>query len=153
MSTIDKDFRTDIPIKVFHADHGIASTHLLTWALAEIDPKGFFLRTLEIPADAADLLNALYGPASGDASVPESEVFYAHRGGEGRGLSRMIERPKRPTRLLTIIGMATPEGINIFTAYGGPAAEREPTDPSIANDEEAKRVATEFWSKHALASQ
>lgn len=141
---------------VFHADHGVERS-TMQMLVEAIKPSGFFLHTQELPVDHADLVSALRGPLEGDAPVGESEVFYASRGGEGRGLSRMIALPKRRTRMVTIIGMATPAedgttSVVVYTCYGGCAAAQEPTDPSIANDPERLAVAKAFWRKHALAS-
>lgn len=138
-------------IKITHGDHGLLPAH---WEVVEAfvtgRGEGFFLTTLDLPEGVPDLQNALWGPASGDAPVPEEEVHYANRG--GRGDSRLCSRPTRPTRLLTIIGMVNADGsVNIFTAYGGPAAEREPTDPFCPA--EALPAAKEFWDgKHALSA-
>lgn len=137
-------------MKVHHADHGVTAD-TLAWALGVIKPTGFFIRTLTLPEEHPDLLNALYGPASGDAPVSESEVHYTQRS-EDRPMSRMVARPKRPTRLLTIIGMGGDNSPVVFTAYGGPAAEREPGDRGLDTPEE-KAAAEAFWASHALASE
>ena len=65
----------------------------------------------------------------------------------------MIALPKRPTRFITIIGIADGADVTVFTAYGGPAAEREPNDPTIAENPDAVAAARAFWSDHALASR
>ncbi len=54
--------------KVFHADHGVDS-ETLAWAVSEIRPEGFFLRTITLPEGSPSLLNNLYGPVCGDAPV------------------------------------------------------------------------------------
>jgi hypothetical protein len=136
-------------MKVFHADHGVTES-TLAWALAQINPTGFFLRTLTLPEDHADLLNGLYGPAAGDEPIHDNVVTFNKRS-EDRPASRMVNLPKRPTRLLTIIGMVKDGETTIFTAYGGPAAEREPGDVTLATDEE-KNAAAAFWATHALAA-
>ena len=138
--------------RIFHADHGIAHFTALQVVQALNPTEGFFLRTVDLPEGAPDAMNALYGPRSGDEPVAEADVFYAKRS-EDRPESRMIDLPKRPTRKVTVIGMAEPDGVVVYTIYGGPAAEREPGDPSIANDPELTRAAKAFWSKHALASR
>jgi hypothetical protein len=140
-------------MKVYHADHGVSET-LLAWAGAPAAPAegGFFLRTLTIPDGEADLLNGLYGPASGDAPVGDGEVFMAVRS-QDRPPSRMVRRPKRPTRLVTIIGVAAPDEVTVFTCYGGPAAEREPGDASLASDPSGAAAAAAFWAEHALAAE
>jgi len=117
-------------VKCFHADHGV-SENLMLWALTQIRPVGFFLRTITLPANHADLTNRLYGPAAGDAPVHESTVHYEQRSVD-RPASRMVSAPARPTRLLTLIGAADGDDVTIYTAYGGPAAEREPGDPTLS---------------------
>jgi hypothetical protein len=137
-------------ITIFHADHGV-SPATVRWALGQIQPQGFFLRTLRLPAGHRSLRNALYGPASGDHPVSERDVFYQQRSAD-RPPSRMIDKPTRPTRLLTVIGMRQgPESIVVFTAYGGPAAEREPGDKTLTGAD--LRAAKAFWRKYALAAR
>lgn len=142
--------RSSAIVRVFHADHGI-SKETLEWALAEIHPTGFFLRTLTLPEGHPELSSALYGPKAGDAPVAEDDVYYRQRSPD-RPVSRMVALPKRPTRLLTIIGMAAEEGVTIYTAHGGPAAEREPGDPTLTPGTFEHETAALFWEKHALAS-
>ena len=132
---------------VYHSDHGV-DQNLLTWALSQVTSDGFFLRTFEIPAGFGDLSNALHGPASGDAAVEETEVSYIQRSAD-RPLSRMCARSPRATRLMTIIGIQGEDPV-VFTAYGGPAAEREVGDSSLESDEE-KAAAAAFWATHALS--
>jgi len=134
-------------ITTFHADHGI-SEDTIRWAVETISPSGFFLRTLTLPAGYKDVMNALYGPASGDEPIKESAVHYAKRSPD-RPPSRMIAKPSRPTRKITIIGMAEGGKVTVFTCYGGPAAEREPADPTLSDAE--RSAATAFWAEHALA--
>lgn len=136
-------------MKVFHADHGVTAS-TLEWALAQINPTGFFLRTLTLPEDHVDLLNGLYGPASGDEPIHDNVVTFNKRS-EDRPASRMVNLPKRPTRLLTIIGMVADGETTIFTAYGGPAAEREPGDVTLVSEADMK-AAADFWATHALAA-
>lgn len=137
----------DWKITTYHSDHGISES-TIRWAIETIQPTGFFLRTLELPYEHKSVMNALYGPMSGDAPVPESEVHYKKRSSD-RPPSRMINRPLRPTRQITIIGVAEGKNIKVFTAYGGPAAEREPGDPTMSEAEQA--AAETFWREHALA--
>lgn len=138
--------------KIFHADHGIPHFTVLQVIQSLNLPDGFFLRTTELPEGAPDAMNALYGPKSGDAPIPEDRVFYAQRSPD-RPPSRMVALPKRPTRTVTAIGMVEPDGVTVYTIYGGPSSEREPGDPSIANDPDLIKAAKAFWSKHALASE
>jgi len=134
---------------VFHADHGVSS-EVIAWALAEIAPTGFFLRTLELPAQFGDLQNALHGPVCGDEPVTDAEVVFFQRSAD-RPSSRMVRRAMRATRLMTIIGIVNAEGdVTVFTAHGGPAAEREVGDASLVGDEAATLASAEFWATHAL---
>jgi len=138
-------------MKVYHADHGV-SEETLTWAVAQVAP-GFFARTFTLPEGVGDLLNGLYGPASGDLPIPDGEVHMAQRTAD-RPLSRMVARPARATRLITVVGVAPEAGGEavIFTAYGGPLAAREPGDSSLAPGSAEHGEAVAFWATHALAS-
>jgi hypothetical protein len=136
-------------IHIYHADHGIP-LEVIGWALASIQAEGFFLKTLEIATYLPDLQSALYGPSAGDPPVSEDEAVYLQRSPD-RPLSRMVHRPLRPTRWLTIIGEMGSKDVHIYTAYGGPPAMREPGDPSMSNDEQGFLEAAAFWKEHALA--
>jgi hypothetical protein len=83
----------------------------------------------------------------GDEPVDEREVVRIVRNGRPCE-SRMIERAMRPVRIMTVI--IGPDGM-LYTAFGGPPAEREPGDPSLAEDPDALRAAQAFWKLHALA--
>ena len=143
-------------VKCYHADHGVSEATML-WALeqeiganvAQI-ARGFFLLTLTLPDGHADLRNSLYGPASGDEPVDESRVHYRRRTPD-RPESRMVSEPARPTRLLTIIGTIDEDGVTVYTAHGGPAAEREPGDPTLTAGTPEHDAAVAFWAQHALA--
>jgi hypothetical protein len=142
-------------ILIHHADHDVP-LEAIGWALARVEDthgfNGFFLTTLTIPSYMTDLTNALYGPASGDPPVPESEVVYLQRTPD-RPLSRIVHRPLRPTRLLTVIGVLRADSAQIYTAFGGPAAELEPGDPALGSDDARFLKAAAFWKEHALAIQ
>lgn len=137
-----------LPYKVFHADHGVSTKHIEDLALLSVPHRGFFLRTLRLPVGFDDLMSGLWGPAAGDPPVPDSEVQMKVRNNRP-GPSRMVARPHRSTRLMTMIGIRDDNGVTFFTIYGGPAAPREPWDPSMNDAERAE--SREFWSKHALA--
>lgn len=136
-------------VKVFHADHGV-SQDTMQWAVDKIVSPGFFLRTLTLPEDHADLMNNLYGPDAGDPPV-QGESLVRDVNDETRGATPFVNLPPRPTRLMTIIGMASPDGVTVFTCYGGPAAERIPSDPSLADDPAGKAASETFWARHALS--
>jgi hypothetical protein len=129
----------------FHADHALTEAHKALAENVAAEKEGFFLVTLELPEDLPDLPCVLWGPAMGDPAIAESEVVRVKRS-DDRPPSRMVARPSRPSRLMTVIGIG---GETIFTAHGGPAAPREVGDPSM-NEEEAKE-AEEFWAQHALS--
>jgi hypothetical protein len=136
------------PIKIYHADHGI-SMETIERLVEQLNPSGFFIRTVELPPNHPPVESLLYGPLAGDPPITEDEVEYLVRGNRA-GPSRMVNRPRRMTRTVTIIGEATPEQVEVYTCYGGLPAPREPWDPSLSSPEE-KRESVDFWSTHALA--
>jgi hypothetical protein len=137
-------------VKSFHLDHGIDQERAERLLGLEPLPEGFFALTRTLPEGETDLTSALYGPLAGDPPVPEEKVNYRQRTPD-RPVSRLLVAPQRPTRSVTMIGISAPEGVTLFTMYGGALALREPGDASIANDPTALAESTEFWSKHALA--
>lgn len=142
--------RPMIILPVSHLDHGLTAAHVAWLERRFVSRTGFFLETVELPAELPPLTCALHGPLVGDAPVPESEVTYRRRG-DRPGASRLCARPPRPTRLLTVI--AGPEGEDpcvLYTAFGGPAAPREPCDPGLA-DGELREASRAFWAEHALS--
>lgn len=135
-----------------HLDHGLTQDHL-TWILERFaDRRGFFIETVELPAGLSSLMSGIHGPSVGDAPVDEAEVFYAVRG-ERSGPSRLCRRAPRETRLMTVIaGPRGAEPCSLYTAFGGPAAPREPWDAGLTNPA-AKAESVEFWSLHALSAE
>jgi hypothetical protein len=112
------------------------------------DKASFFIATVELPADLADLSCGLYGPIMGDAPVADADVQLAPRGTRAWP-SRLVARPARPTRLLTVIaGPHDDAACVLYTAFGGPLAPQEPGDPGC-KDPAASRA---FWAEHALAT-
>lgn len=124
-----------------HLDHGLTEPQISY--LLGLDLVG--VHTVELPAELGTVPCALYGPAMGDPAVPEAEVVLARRGAR-TGLSRLIRRPPRPTRLVTVI-VGPHDGLPdvLYTAFGGPAAPREPFE--VPDDPEAAA----FWAEHALS--
>jgi len=133
-----------------HLDHGLTQAHIDHMMERFADKTTFFIETFEMPAELPDLMNGLYGPRVGDPPVTEDQVHYKVRG-DRKGESRMIAKPPRPTRMMTVIaGPADDvEGIVLYTAYGGVSAERAPFDAP----EDEKEKSARFWSEHALASE
>jgi len=133
-----------------HLDHGLSEAHV-DWLLNQFaDKNEFFIDTVELPEELAPLQSGIHGPIVGDDPVPESEVHYACRG-DRPGESRLCSRPERPTQLVTVIaGPHDGQDCVLFTAYGGPCAPREPTDPDVPAEEKA--ACEEFWASHALSA-
>ena len=144
-----------------HTDHGLLPPHW-SWILdvagdhvQECGTAGGLtplIRTVELPPGCPDIENGLYGPACGDAPVGDDEVVLERRG-DRPWADRLVARPKRPSRMLTIIavpewrGDAAGRRLVVFTAYGGPMAPQNPEDPSNKDPEGSRR----FWAEHALA--
>ena len=142
------------PIKtIYHADHSMDSRSL-AWCLSQVNTMGFFLQTFTIPEDHSNAVNALYGPVCGDEPV---QGVLLRR--EGRNFDdKMIDLPTRPSRLVTVIGIQEKDGFVVFTAHGGPAAEkneqqvRQEFEEGKCSQADVDRVA-KFWQEHALSSQ
>jgi hypothetical protein len=135
--------------KVFHADHGISNDLILSAVMRLKPEEGFSALTLEL--EEACVMSALYGPKAGDGPVTDAEVDMVKRS-EDRPPSRMVDKPKRPSSKLTVVGVRSGEAATIYTAYGGPLAPREPGDASMTTDAE-KAESAAFWAEHALASR
>lgn len=113
-----------------HLDHGLTPAHL-AW-LASLDASGgvVSVMTLTLPDELPALQCALYGPAMGDAPVVEGIILSMR--GERTWWSRTVALPARETRFVTIVtGSHGDEPCVLYTAYGGPAAPREPGDPLL----------------------
>ena len=144
-----------------HTDHGVLPQH---WGYlqdmagehisrCEAEGTGLtpLITTFTLPEGVADTVNALYGPVCGDAPVTEAHMAVR---GDRPWEDRMIDLPKRPSRLLSVV--AVPEFRDVpekgrrlvcFTAHGGPLAPQNPADPTNENVE----VSRTFWATHALA--
>ena len=136
-------------VKCYHADHGV-QYETMQWAVEQIRPRGFFLKTLVLPEGHEPLMSNLYGPASGDSPV-KGEILVRDVNDEWRGATPFVDAPPRRTRLLTVIGEESESQVTLYTCYGGPAAERVPSDPSLADDPEGRAAAEKFWAVHALS--
>jgi len=134
-----------------HLDHGLSPEHVAWLQRRFADREGFFLETVKLPRHLAPLACGIHGPIMGDAPVPDAEVQMEVRGARA-GLSRLCGRLPRPTRLCTVV--AGPDGAEpcvLYTAYGGPAAPREPWSVPREASAEEHMAAADFWSKHALS--
>jgi hypothetical protein len=143
--------RNPLEFVVYHADHGINPEQMayIQAQIAAEDPKGFFIKTIQLPRALGTVRNALYGPASGDAPVSESEVDYRPRG-DRPWSDRVVSWPTRPVNFVQALGMPDqkdPNKIALFTVYGGPLAPQHPDDPSNRDVAGSKK----FWAEHALS--
>lgn len=132
-----------------HLDHGLseAQVEYLTSSFQERD--AFFIETVELPPHLGTVECGLYGPSMGDEPVSSDVVSFARRG-ERDYASRVVELPPRPTRLVTVVaGPWRDEPCVLYTAFGGPAAPKEASDPSLQKEEAGASL--EFWRQHALA--
>ena len=130
-----------------HVDHGLTAEQLRYLLDRFADRNAFFLETIELPEDLGTVPCGLYGPIMGDPPIDEIEVHHERRGSR-KWTSRLVERPTRPTRMITVI--AGPHDGNacvLFTAFGGPASPQEPGDPGCKDP----AASAAFWREHALA--
>ncbi len=121
----------------------------LRFILAGDNWDAFRLETLTLPQGLPPLLCALWGPLMGDPPVLDAGVILEPRDGRPYA-SRLVRKPSRPTRLLTVIA-GPHEGLPcmLYTAFGGPLTPREPGDPTLPDADLAASKA--FWAEHALA--
>lgn len=111
-----------------HLDHHLTAAQLAHVLLRFDGRDAFFLETIELPDELGTVPCGLHGPIMGDSPVPDAEVTHARRG-ERTWTSRLVDRPARPTRQLTIIA-GPHDGLPcvLYTVFGGPAAPQEPGD-------------------------
>jgi len=134
---------------VLHHDHGI-DTPQLEWILNRADRCpitkdhiGFFIKLVQL--DEGTVPCGLYGPAMGDAPIPDDQVILEKRG-DREWTDRIIDRPTRNVTDVQVIGIREEEVTTVFTVYGGPLAPQNPEDPSCEDVD----ASTKFWSEHAL---
>jgi hypothetical protein len=163
-----------------HLDHALTEAQVAYILERFADKDAFFIETFELPEHLGTAPCGLYGPSTGDAPVPDAdwhscgqcgaEHFYlsgalcsnktnANGGaytkwrGDRKYFSRVVDRPTRPTRTVTVIGgghderveEGTPGAVKkyladatpvwviphpciLYTAFGGPLAPKEPGD-------------------------
>ena len=132
---------------ISHVDHGLTEAQLSYLLDRFADRKAFFIETIELPEDLGTVPCGLYGPLTGDAPIAEDEVSHERRGTRP-WTSRLIERPMRPTRKVTVIaGPHDGHDCILYTSYGGPQALQEPGDPGCKDP----AASATFWRDHALA--
>jgi hypothetical protein len=140
-------------------DHGLTEAHLdfivQRYAiLTGSESTGVWSATFELPAIMGDgIPSALYGPSAGDAPIKYYETTWRARG-DRKYPSRLVARPMRRTRTITIVvGPHADLPMVLYTAFGGPKAPREIFDPTLAgaaNDRELDESLA-FWATHALS--
>lgn len=153
------------PVRILpgsHTDHW-QDDHQFAAALAaftDIPADRVTVRTVDV---SFDVQCALVGPVCGDPAVTEAEVRYVTRSGRAgatRALAKTpmgenhvgILRVKWPAsrRVTAVFGPAQGDDPRpvLYTMYGGPAAPREPWDPTL--DDAGRRESEAFWAEHAL---
>lgn len=137
--------------KVSHTDHNLTVGQLDFIKQKFADRTAFFLETVELPEELGTVEIALVGPATGANPVAETDVRYVIRGGR-KCATRALpgNTPKPVSRFVTVIaGPHEAEECVLYTAYGGPAAPREPGDPGLKTMAEIEEARV-FWAQHAL---
>ena len=149
-----------------HLDHGLQPA-VLDFARKTLDEAtplndgGFCLVTVDLPEEFASVPCALYGPKMGDEPISDKDAavkWFVRTGGQPRlSASRVMDLQLRPSRQLTVIGLKTKESNVLFTAFGGPSADREVGDywmlkEAVEGDTVASIAASlGFWGEHVLA--
>lgn len=143
-----------------HLDHALAAGHIRFIFDLFKDRDSFFLETVELPVNLPMLPCSLRGPLVGLSPVPDAEVVMKARNGRAwpsrmmrMGYALMTQphvswAPLTVRTMTVIAGPGAGHPCVLYTAYGGPAAPREPGDPSLSDSERA--VSEAFWAEHAL---
>lgn len=167
-----------IRIQDSHLDHGLTDAQINYIFTRFGDRTAFFIETFTLPDELGAVPCGLYGPMMGDAPVDETDVSYAKRG-ERAWSSRLISRPMRPTKMVTVIGGPHEEKCTRCGGYGEVTQRLEnrrqcpdcrgagklshicvlytafggPATPQEPGDPGCKDVAGSkaFWAEHALA--
>ena len=85
-----------------HVDHSLTAAQLHYLLEHFAGRATFFLETITLPEDLGTVPCGLYGPCMGDPPIVEADVSYARRG-DRAWLSRLVDRPSRQTRRVTVI--------------------------------------------------
>ena len=130
-----------------HLDHHISTDQLAHLLERFAGRDAHFVETVELPPELGTVPCGLHGPTMGDPPITRAD--WERRPGRAYA-SRLVERPKRPSRLVTVVaGPHDGHPCVLYTAYGGPRAPREVADPTMPDHELAESV--HFWSEHALS--
>jgi hypothetical protein len=137
-------------IDASHLDHGLTEPQISHIMATFAGRDAFFIETIELPEELGMVDCGLHGPLMGDDPVGDDECELVRRG-DRPNLSRLCDRQPRPTRQVTVI--AGPHGDDpcvLYTAFGGPVAEKEVGDPTLTDDDAIAKSAA-FWAEHALS--
>lgn len=142
--------------KWFHRDHDLTEHALdraedaLTDALSGAPDGEVRVAVFTLDADEPGIPCGLHGPAMGDTPVRDFEVQMVARGTRPWP-SRMLHCGALPRTVWfgAVVGRSHNGSVEVFTAYGGPIAPREPQDPSMT-DEAERAYSRAFWAVHAL---
>lgn len=85
-----------------HVDHDLTAEQLRYLLDHFADRNSFFLETIELPEQLGTVPCGLWGPIMGDSPISDAEVHHARRGTR-EWTSRLVDRPMRPTRKVTVI--------------------------------------------------
>lgn len=130
-----------------HLDHAITARQLDAVFAIFHAKDAFFIGTIALPPELGTVPCGLYGPIMGDPPVLEHEITYACRGSRAY-TSRLVDRPMRPTHIITVIaGPHDGRQCVIYTVFGGPHAPQEHGDPTCKD----LAASEAFWKVHALA--
>ncbi len=83
-----------------HLDHGLTAEQVEVIRKMFADREGFFIETFML--EGANLPCGLHGPLVGDDPIRDFECVYKTRGTR-LTLSRLVDRPQRPTDTVTVI--------------------------------------------------
>ena len=98
-----------------HVDHSLTEDQLRYLLDRFADRNAFFLETITLPDQLGTVPCGLYGPIMGDPTIGENEVGHERRGTRA-WTSRLIERPTRATRMITVI--AGPHEVTCSICHG-----------------------------------
>lgn len=138
---------------ISHLDHALTAAQIAYVQKLFEGRDAFFLETIELPEELGKVPCGLYGPVMGDDPIGENEVKYIIRGNRKCATrvkaDNVIGVVRHVNKLTVIAGPHEGDPCVLYTAYGGPAAPREPGDTTIPTWEGVQE-ARKFWAEHAL---
>lgn len=139
--------------KASHIDHLHGKVlALLMRELGDETTEELVIKRIEVDIE---LEVDLVGPIVGLPPVDESRVVYDYRGDrkyKSRLLRHTVPRPW-VTYVTVVYGPHEGETV-LYTAYAGPEAPEEPTDPRLNGmPVEVRKESEDFWSEHALVER